>query len=69
VAVVRARLHLRGQRAPDGGAAGDRQTIITAVLHRHGAGWLAVSAQNTEVSPGMETHLAGPDGPRPVDYR
>ncbi|WP_375258899.1 SgcJ/EcaC family oxidoreductase [Citreimonas sp.] len=69
VAVVRARLHLRGQRAPDGGKARDRQTIITAILQRRPDGWLAVSAQNTEVSPGMETHLAGDAGTQPVDYR
>ncbi|SDY76993.1 conserved hypothetical protein [Citreimonas salinaria] len=69
VAVVRTRLHLTGQRAPDGSRAGDRQTILTAILRREGKSWLAVSAQNTEVSPGMETHLAEDDTTRPVDYR
>ncbi|WP_425099198.1 SgcJ/EcaC family oxidoreductase [Tropicibacter sp. S64] len=68
-AVVRCRVHITGQTAPDGGKAGDRQTILTFVMARQPTGWLCVSGQNTEVSPGMETHLAGPDGPRPVDYR
>ena len=68
VAVVRCRLTLAGQTAPDGNTAGDRQTILTAVLQRGPEGWLAVSAQNTDVVPGKETHLnAGPL--TAVDYR
>lgn len=68
IAVVRSRSTLSGQTAPDGTPAGDRQTILTAVLQRHAGGWLAVSAQNTDVVPGMETHVnAG--GLRPADYR
>ena len=67
-AIVRSRLTLSGQTAPDGRTAGDRQTILTFVLQRQTDGWLAVSAQNTDVVPGMETHLHD-DGLHPIDYR
>ena len=68
-AVVRCRFRLTGQRAPDGSKGGPRQTILTFVLCRGDSGWLAVSAQNTDVVPGKETHVAGPDGLTAVDYR
>ncbi|MFW2542475.1 SgcJ/EcaC family oxidoreductase [Primorskyibacter sp. 2E107] len=68
-AIVRARVHMTGQIAPDGSAADARQTILSFVLTRGTDGWLAVSGQNTEISPGMETHLAGAQGPKPVTYR
>ncbi len=69
VAVVRCRLTLSGQKAPDGHIAEPRQTILTFVMMRQDAGWLAVSAQNTDVVPGQETHLADRDGLRAVRYR
>ncbi|MFZ7094351.1 YybH family protein [Primorskyibacter sp. 2E233] len=69
VAVLRCRFRLSGQRAPDGSTAGPRQTILTFVLQRFASGWLAVSAQNTDVVPGMETHVSGPEGFSAVDYR
>ena len=56
-AVVRGRLHMTGQLAPDGSTAGPRQTILTFVMQRFPEGWLAVSAQNTDVVPGQETHV------------
>jgi len=67
-AVVHCRFHLSGQRAPDGSRAGDRQTVMSVVLERRGAGWLAVSAQNTDVQPGAETFV---NAKRlgPADYR
>ncbi|EPX81996.1 SgcJ/EcaC family oxidoreductase [Salipiger mucosus] len=68
-ALVRARIHLKGQRTPDGGTADPRQTIFLFVLQRDVSGWRAVSAQNTEVSPGKETHLSEGGGHRAVDYR
>ncbi len=68
VAVVRCRFTLSGQIAPDGSTAGDRQTILTFVLQRGPGGWLAVSAQNTDVVPGKETH-ANSGTLRAVDYR
>lgn len=68
-AVVHARLSLTGQTAPGGGTAGPRTTLLTAVLAREGDGWICVAAQNTDVVPGAESHVAGPDGLRPADYR
>ncbi|MCA0995837.1 SgcJ/EcaC family oxidoreductase [Alloyangia pacifica] len=67
-AVVRCRFHMTGQRAPDGSAAGPRQTILIFVLRRTPQGWQAVSAQNTEVMPGQETYVAQ-DGISTADYR
>ncbi|WP_353471350.1 SgcJ/EcaC family oxidoreductase [Salipiger sp. H15] len=67
-AVVRCRFHMTGQRAPDGTAAGPRQTILIFVLERRAEGWQAVAAQNTEVVPGQETFVAQ-DGLSPADYR
>ncbi len=68
-ALVRCRLTLRGQRAPDGSPAGDRQTILSFVMARGPEGWQAVSAQNTEVLPGKETHVAQGGAVTPTDYR
>ncbi|MBN9888490.1 SgcJ/EcaC family oxidoreductase [Salipiger abyssi] len=68
VAVVRCRFTLTGQRLPEGGIAGPRQTILLFVLQDRPEGWRAVAAQNTDVVPGMETHVN--DGTlRPADYR
>ncbi|RVT85337.1 SgcJ/EcaC family oxidoreductase [Rhodobacteraceae bacterium CCMM004] len=69
VAVVHARMHLSGQIGPDGRAAGPRSTILSFVLHRSGPGWTCVSAQNTDVVPGAETHVAEGGTLRPRDYR
>ena len=67
-AVVRCRFTLSGQRKPDGGIAGPRQTILVFVLQRGPEGWRAVTAQNTDVVPGKETHV-NDGGLRAVDYR
>jgi uncharacterized protein (TIGR02246 family) len=67
-AVVHCRFTLQGQTTPDGAKAGDRQTILSFVLQDTPNGWQAVSAQNTDVVPGKETHLNN-DGLRAVDYR
>jgi uncharacterized protein (TIGR02246 family) len=56
-AVVHCRFHLTGQIAPDGSPAGDRSTILIFVLEQTDDGWRAIAAQNTDVVPGMETHL------------
>lgn len=69
VAILRSRLHLTGQLTPDGSAAGPRQTILTLVMVRTEAGWRVTSAQNTDVHPGKETHVATEDGLQPTDYR
>jgi len=68
VAVLRCRVTLAGQIAPDGTTADKRQTIFTFVLHGQKDGWLAVSAQNTEVLPGKETHV-NINGLSAVNYR
>ena len=69
-AVVQARMRLTGQSAPPGGTApGPRATILTFVCERGPRGWLCVAAQNTDIVPGAETHAAGDDGLRPMDYR
>ncbi|WP_417206718.1 YybH family protein [Antarctobacter sp.] len=68
IAVVRCRFTLSGQIAPDGTDAGDRRTILTFVVQRQADGWRAVSAQNTDVVPGKETHV-NTGGLNAVDYR
>ena len=68
IAVVRCRLTLSGQLAPDGTTAQDRRTLLTGVLQRRPEGWLAVSAQNTEILDNMETHV-NTGALHPVDYR
>jgi len=71
VAVVHARMRLTGQTPlGDEPAPGPRTTIFSFVVHRAGGRWSCASAQNTDVTPGMETHLRGADGAlRAVDYR
>lgn len=67
-AIVHCRFTLKGQTAPDGSTARDRQTILTFVLHRTPNGWQAVATQNTDVVPGKETHVNTGDLTA-VDYR
>ncbi|SHJ37084.1 conserved hypothetical protein [Palleronia salina] len=69
VAVIHARLHLAGQVAPDGSAADRRSTVITFVMHRRDGEWLCVAAQNTDIVPGAESHVAGDGVLSPADYR
>ena len=71
IAVVHARMRLTGQTAADGVAApGVRRNIFSFVVHRTPQGWRCASAHNTDIVPGMETHLMDSDGRlRPVDYR
>lgn len=63
------RLRLSGQIAPDGSEAGPRSTILSVVLERRGGGWVALSAQNTDIVPGAETHVQAAGGLSPRDYR
>ncbi len=67
--LVHLRARLVGQKTPDGNRAGDRTTILSFVLERRAEGWRALSAQNTDIVLGAETHLAGTDGLNPQDYR
>ncbi len=70
VAVVHARMRLSGQ-SPVAGVErpGERTTIFSFVMRRGEDGWLCASAHNTDVVPGMETHVAGPDGLAPTRYQ
>jgi len=67
-ALVQCRFTLSGQTAPDGTLSGDRQTVMSFVLARRDAGWIAVAAQNTDVVPGAETHVNA-ETFRAADYR
>lgn len=68
-AVVHARMRLSGQTS-HGVAAGVRQNLFIFVARRHGNRWLCVSAQNTDIVPGAETHIRNEDNKLvPVDYR
>jgi uncharacterized protein (TIGR02246 family) len=68
-AVVHARMILTGQLSPDGTEAGTRHTILSFVMTRGEAGWLCVSAQNTDIVPGRATFERTDDGLVPRDYR
>lgn len=65
VALVHQRAILDGQVAPDGTRGERRNTMLLFVLRREAGGWIGVAAQNTDIVPGAETHLAL----RPADYR
>lgn len=70
VAVVHARIRLSGQSPVDGlDKPGERITIFSFVMRRGDTGWVCASAHNTDVVPGMETHLAGPGGLAPTRYQ
>jgi uncharacterized protein (TIGR02246 family) len=63
VAVVHARMRLTGQTpAPGAARPGARTTILSFVVHRRNGRWSCASAQNTDVVPGMETHVAAESG-------
>lgn len=71
VAVVHARMSLAGQ-SPVGGVPAPklRQTLFSFVVRKTPSGWRCVSAQNTEIAPGMETNVVDEGGHlRAVDYR
>lgn len=68
-AVVHARMRLAGQ-TPKEIAAGIRHNLFIFVVRRHDDHWLCVSAQNTDIVAGAETHIRDKDGNLiPVDYR
>lgn len=69
-AVVQARMRLTGQSPVKGGPEpGPRSTILTFVCTRGADGWLCVAAQNTDIVPGAETHVAGDGRLSARDYR
>lgn len=71
IAVVHARMLLVGQAATPGTSTpGERQTLFSFVVQQTAAGWLCVSAHNTDIVPGMETNVIDEAGNiRAVDYR
>ncbi len=71
IAVVHARMRLEGQ-TPNVNVERPqpRMTVFSFVVHRTADGWRCASAQNTDVVPGMETHVMGEDGGlSAADYR
>lgn len=71
IAVVHAKMELRGQSAVAGvKAPRTRRTIFSFVVHETPDGWRCASAHNTDVVPGAETNLIDDEGRlRPVSYR
>lgn len=68
-AVVHAAWTMSGQITPTGERAGTRRGVISFTVARQDGGqWLAVSAQNTDAVPGMQTHVAGSEGLAPETY-
>uniref|UniRef100_UPI0025D66BCB SgcJ/EcaC family oxidoreductase n=1 Tax=Marivirga sp. TaxID=2018662 RepID=UPI0025D66BCB len=58
IAVVNARVHLKGQTSINGKKAHPRNTIFTFVVHQNEDGnWSCASAHNTDIAPGKETHF------------
>jgi uncharacterized protein (TIGR02246 family) len=69
VAVVHASWTMNGQITPTGEKAGTRRGVISFTTVRQQSGrWLAVSAQNTDAVPGMQTHVATNDELKPETY-
>lgn len=73
-AVVQSRWKIRGQIAHDGVQAQERTGVFTFVmLHRTSQTgqdrWVCVAAQNTDIIPGVETHINTGHETKPVDYR
>ena len=69
VAVVHAGWTMNGQITPAGEKAGTRRGVISFTTVRQPTGrWLAVSAQNTDAVPGMQTHVATGEGLAPETY-
>ena len=71
IAVVHARMRLRGQRPVAGAEQPQpRTTIFSFVVHETADGWRCASAHNTDVVPGAETNLIDDEGRlRAVSYR
>lgn len=69
IAVVHARMKLKGQTPVDDKSAGFRFTIFTFVVHKTAEGWSCAAAQNTDIVPGKETNLLEGGNLKAVDYR
>lgn len=69
--VVHAKMKLEGQSAVgDVEAPGVRRNLFSFVVRRSDDRWTCASAHNTDVVPGAETNVVGPDGTmQSVSYR
>ncbi len=68
-AVVHARWSMTGQITPAGERSGLRRGVLSfTVVRQADDTWRAVSAQNTDIVPGMQTHVATEDGLVPESY-
>lgn len=69
--VVHAKMKLEGQSSVDEvEKPGVRRTLFSFVVRRTEGRWICVSAHNTDVVPGAETNVIGPDGTmQSVSYR
>lgn len=68
-AVVQSRWDLVGQVDPAGVPSGPRSGIFTFVLELRAAGWVAVTAHNTDIAPGTQTHVNTASGQSAIHYR
>ncbi len=66
--VVHFRWAMAGQTAPDGSPAGERRGIMSLVAERDVDGWRIVSAQNTDIIEGVDTHVVSGDGRSTASY-
>ena len=69
VQVVHLQWRMEGQTAPDGAPAGPRRGIMSLVAEQRAEGWCIVSAQNTDIVEGVDTHLVGAEGRTTASYR
>ena len=69
--VVHAKMRLEGQSSVgDIERPGTRRTLFSFVVRRADGTWACASAHNTDIAPGSETNVVGPDGRmRSVSYR
>lgn len=69
VAVVHARWRVEGQVDPEGEPADPRRGVFSAVVTRlPEGGWIAVSAQNTDIAPTADTNLSVAGVITPTSY-
>lgn len=69
VAVVHARMRLRGQSSKGDENPQSRFNIFTFVTHQTDFGWSCCAAQNTDIVPGKETNMIVDGYLNAVDYR
>lgn len=62
IAVVHVRMRLKEQSELKGKKPGNRYTIFSFVVHETGGEWSCVSAHNTDIVPGKETHFINAEG-------